>query len=117
MADGNLEIKNSNVALLTYALAMNGFGIKINDMAIIDGVIAITVSNIINGKCSPEIIYRMDSINNLFIEKYKILVGRGELKPIEQMQHEEKMKLWTSIPEEYRSADNARARFMLDALS
>lgn len=86
-------------------------------MAIIDGVIAITVSNIIKGKCPAEIIYRMDSINSLFIEKYKILVGKGELKPIEQMQPEEKMKLWTSIPEEYRSADNARARFMLDALS
>ena len=116
MAEWIIEIKNSNVALLTHALAMQGFSIKANDMAIIDGVISITVSNIINGKCSSEIIYRMGSINNLFIEKYKILVAKGELKPIEQMQPEEKIKLWTSIPEDYRSADNARARFMLDAL-
>ena len=116
MAKSSIEIEISNVPVLVAPLLFDGWTMQTEDMAIIDGVVVIIVSAIAKGEMPERRAYLTKSFNNILQDKYRTLVRLGELQPIESLPQEDKLKLWQSLPEEYRTLEKARVKYLLNAL-
>ena len=62
--------------------------------AILDGVVNISFTELINSRIEIDSIIRLDSVRYLYLDKYRRDVHRGRVPPIESLDTPIKLQLW-----------------------